>query len=179
MCPHLGSPEKLSGQLGSNPSTWIVSPALPQASYSQQPAPFTTRRSPTTLRDGVLQFVGGHMAASRYFPVIAVLSSLDVPARSVLERLRRERGRNVCRRTINDARYAKNRGRKRPRGNLAWRSLVSRTSAGPGNCLGLRSFTTRAACDLIISQCALLSRHPPRPGPWYSGMVHATKIESQ
>ena len=52
MCPHLGSPEKLSGQLGSNPSTWIVSPALPQASYSQQPAPFTTRRSPTTLRDG-------------------------------------------------------------------------------------------------------------------------------
>ena len=61
----------------------------------------------------------------------------------------------------------------------SWRSLVSRTSAGPGNCLGLRSFTTRAACDLIISQCALLSRHPPRPGPWYSGMVHATKIESQ
>lgn len=161
MCPHLGSPEKLSGQLGSNPSTWIVSPALPQASYSQQPAPFTTRRSPTTLRDGVLQFVGGHMAASRYFPVIAVLSSLDVPARSVLERLRRERGRNVCR-TINDARYAKNRGRKRPRGNLAG----GRLSRAPlrGRAIASGCAPSRHGLRAISSSLSALSFHDTRRG---------------
>ena len=156
MCPHLGSPEKLSGQLGSNPSTWIVSPALPQASYIQQPAPFTTRRSPTTLRDG------GHMAASRYFPVIAVLSSLDVPARSVLERLRRERGRNVCRRAINDARYAKNRGRKRPRGNLAG----GRLSRAPlrGRAIASGCAPSRHRLRAISSSLSALSFHDTRCG---------------
>ena len=111
------------------------------------------------------QFVGGHMAASRYFPVIAVLSSLDVPARSVLERLRRERGRNVCRRAINDARYAKNRGRKRPRGKLAVACLAHLCGAGQlpraallhdtgcvrSHHLSVRSpFTTPAAAGTLV-----------------------------
>ena len=113
----------------------------------------------------IRQFVGGHMAASRYFPVIAVLSSLDVPARSVLERLRRERGRNVCRRAINDARYAKNRGRKRPRGKLAVACLAHLCGAGQlpraallhdtgcvrSHHLSVRSpFTTPAAAGTLV-----------------------------
>ena len=144
-----------------------MSPALPQASYSQQSAPFTTRRSPTTLRDAEFKlkveeaFVGGHMAASRYFPVIAVLSSLDVPARSVLERLRRERGRNVCR-TINDARYAKNRGRQRPRGNLAG----SRLSRAPlrGRAIASGCAPSRHRLRAISSSLSALSFHDTRCG---------------
>ena len=165
MCPHLGSPEKLSGYspVSLDRIRALGSCLLP---YHRPPTASSPPLSPpggAQQRYGMAYtFVGGHMAASRYFPVIAVLSSLDVPARSVLERLRRERGRNVCRRAINDARYAKNRGRKRPRGNLAG----SRLSRAPlrGRAIASGCAPSRHGLCAISSSLSALSFHDTRRG---------------